>query len=127
MATVTTTAAVDECNIVKDILTYYGINIYWTNPNGCFDKVKGNDDYVVGVNNKVTELRIRKSKLNKPVSSKIFELTSLEHLSFAEAGLIGKIPDKFSSLPNLKTLSLRGNAFSGEIPNTISELSNLEN
>jgi hypothetical protein len=119
----------NECDIIKEILTFYGINIYWTTPYGCFDQIgvnaKGN--IVIGVNNKVTELRIREQILNKPFNSRIFELSSLEHLSFAESGLTGEIPDEFSKLPNLKTLSLRGSNFSGSIPKSISTLTNLEN
>ncbi|KAG4089463.1 L domain-like protein [Neocallimastix lanati (nom. inval.)] len=119
----------NECDIIKEILTFYGINIYWTTPYGCFDQIgvnaKGN--IVIGVNNKVTELRIREQILNKPFNSRIFELSSLQHLSFAESGLTGEIPDEFSKLPNLKTLSLRGSNFSGSIPKSISTLTNLEN
>jgi len=47
-----------ECNIVKEILTFYNIPIYWNTPNGCFAQVGANakGTYVVGLNNKVTEL-----------------------------------------------------------------------
>ncbi|KAF0936036.1 hypothetical protein E2562_038343 [Oryza meyeriana var. granulata] len=57
----------------------------------------------------------------------LFDMTSLEHLSFPNNGLEGELDGShMAKLSNLVTLDLGGNCFHGKIPESIGQLNKLE-
>eukprot|EP00833_Pecoramyces_ruminatium_P003933 jgi/Orpsp1_1/1177965/evm.model.c7180000063575.1 len=119
-----------DCDILRDIFVYYGIEPYWNESNDCLEAkgINVNNTIVVpdGSKQYIAKLKLREMNLASNFNPQFFELKNLIHLSLADNQISGDIPNEFSKLPNLIDLSLRDNRFTGNIPD-LSTLTNLKN
>jgi Leucine-rich repeat (LRR) protein len=75
----------------------------------------------------LTELRAGYNNISGTLPDELFNVTSLEYLSFPNNGLYGVLDSaSIVNLRNLVTLDLGGNQFHGQIPNNIGQLKRLE-
>jgi Leucine-rich repeat (LRR) protein len=72
-------------------------------------------------------LKAGHNQLSGTLPAELFNITSLEHLSFANNRLLGKnYPEHLVKLSKLVVLDLGGNSLNGEIPHSIGQLKMLE-
>ncbi|KAF0935646.1 hypothetical protein E2562_035097 [Oryza meyeriana var. granulata] len=72
-------------------------------------------------------LKVGMNNLSGTLPVELFDMTSLEHICFADNGLQGELDEAhMAKLNNLVTLDLGGNSFHGEIPESIGQLKKLE-
>ncbi|KAF0936030.1 hypothetical protein E2562_038337 [Oryza meyeriana var. granulata] len=72
-------------------------------------------------------LKAGRNNLSGILPFELFDMTSLEHLSFPNNGLEGELDGShMAKLSNLVTLDLGGNCFHGKIPESIGQLKKLE-
>ncbi len=78
-------------------------------------------------NNRVTELRLSKYRLNGAIPPELGNLANLEWLDLSDNQLTGAIPPELGNLANIEILWLGGNQLTGEIPPELGALANLSN
>ncbi|XP_051195037.1 tyrosine-sulfated glycopeptide receptor 1 [Lolium perenne] len=93
----------------------------------CFNKFSGSIPQGFGDCSMLTELRAGYNNISGTLPDELFNVTSLEYLSFPNNGLYGVLDSaSIVNLRNLVTLDLGGNQFHGQIPNNIGQLKRLE-
>ncbi|XP_039687384.1 receptor kinase-like protein Xa21 [Medicago truncatula] len=80
----------------------------------------------IGNLNQIQVLQMGNNSLSGHVPSKLFNISTLEHLHLELNSLSGMLPPNMGlGLPNLQELHMYKNKFVGKIPNSISNASNL--
>jgi len=121
-------AAVNDCNILKDIFTEYNLEVYWKlDSNECCR----DSEYPVLIecnqNSQITKIHIENLYLEKySISEKFCNFNALISLELINNGFKGNIPSCITSVTSLEYLNLSSNALTGTIPESIENLKNLK-